>query len=127
MNYKLNHLPIFIATMLLASSCATITNGVNQSLSVDTEPDVGAMCQLTNDKGKWYVNDTPGSVMVNRSWSDLTVTCKKGEKTGIVSVKSKSKATNAGNILLGGIAGLALDAHTGAGYDYPSVIHVPLK
>lgn len=57
--------------------------------------------------------------MVNRSWSNLTVTCKKGDKAGIVSVKSKSKATNAGNLLFGGIGGLALDAHTGAGYDYP--------
>jgi hypothetical protein len=32
-----------------------------------------------------------------------------------------------GNILAGGIIGGAIDAGTGAGYDYPTTITVPLK
>lgn len=108
------------------SACASITTGNSQSLSVETEP-LGAQCKLTNDKGTWYVTNTPGTVNVTRAWGDLSVICKKEEKTGSIIVKSKAKAMNAGNLLFGGVIGLAVDAHTGSGYDYPSLIHVPLK
>jgi hypothetical protein len=119
-------LPIIFLGLLL-SSCASITTGSNQSLSVNTEPDNQASCTLTNDKGSWYINNTPGTVTVNRAFGDMTVICKKDQKTGIVKVKSSCNATNAGNILFGGFIGLAVDAGTGAGYNYPGIIHVPLK
>lgn len=122
----MKHFTIFLCLILL-SSCASMTTGTNQSLSVNTEPDIGASCTLTNDKGSWYINNTPGTVTVNRAWGDLTVICKKDFKNGIVAVKSSTNGMNAGNIILGGFVGLAVDAGTGAGYNYPNIIHVPLK
>jgi hypothetical protein len=77
-----------IVCLILLSSCATMTTGTNQSLSVTTEPEKGAVCELTNDKGAWYVSNTPGTVTVNRAYGDLTVICKKGEKSGTIKVKS---------------------------------------
>lgn len=117
---------VFFCLSLL-SSCASITTGSNQSLSVNTEPDNEASCTLTNDKGNWYINHTPGTVTVNRSFSNMTVVCKKNNKSGVVEVKSSCNATNVGNVIFGGFIGLAVDAGTGAGYNYPSIIYVPLK
>ncbi len=112
---------------LLMSSCASMTTGTNQSLSVHTEPHKEAACELSNDKGSWYIPSTPGSVIVNRAYGDLHIVCKKNVLSGTTKVKSSAKAMTFGNILVGGIIGAAVDAGTGAGYDYPSLIHVPLN
>lgn len=119
-----------IAVLAFASGCASIVNGSNQSLSVEAR-DQGKMvknatCKLTNDKGTWYV-DTPGSVTVHRSYDDLAIRCEKSAyEPGLATVKSSTKAMMFGNILFGGIIGGAVDAGTGAGYDYPSLITVQM-
>lgn len=119
---------IVISTIsLLLSNCASITTGSNQSISVQTEPHKEAACELLNDKGTWYIPSTPGSVIVNRAYGDLSIVCKKNVLSGTTKVKSSAKAMTFGNILVGGIIGAAVDAGTGAGYDYPSLIHVPLN
>lgn len=83
-----------------------------------------ASCELTNDKGKWFVS-TPGTVTVHRSYADLHVMCEKdGYDPGVATVKSYTKGMMAGNILFGGIIGGAVDASTGAAYDYPSMITI---
>jgi hypothetical protein len=116
----------FLICLFLLTGCASITTGTNQSISVSTDPEKSATCELSNDKGSWYVPLTPGSVMVHRSYNDLTIVCKKEDKSGSTSIKSSTKGMTYGNILLGGIVGAAVDIGTGAGYDYPTMIHVPL-
>ncbi len=113
--------------MLFLCGCASITTGSNQALSVNTEPESGATCELKNDKGTWYINSTPGSVVVNRSYSDLNIICKKDSKSGNITVKSTTKGMAFGNIIAGGIIGAGVDAHTGAAYDYPVSISVLLR
>ena len=108
--------------------CASIVNGQNQSVSVETihksSPLSGAMCKLTNNKGTWFVT-TPGSTTVQRSFEDLSVKCEKESiEPGLISVKSSTKAMVAGNIIFGGIIGIGVDAATGAAYDYPTLITV---
>jgi hypothetical protein len=123
---KNNNIIITLCGCIL-TGCASITTGQNQSLSVTTQPELHASCELTNDKGTWYVNETPASVTVSRAYGDLNVICRKGEASGNTKVKSSTKGMMAGNILAGGIIGAAVDAGTGAGYDYPSTITVPMK
>ena len=118
---------IIFLHMLLLSGCASITTGSNQSLSVNTEPESGANCELKNDKGTWYINSTPGSVVVNRSYSDLHIICKKDSRFGNSTVKSTIKGMAFGNIIAGGLIGAGIDVHTGAAYDYPATIFVYLK
>lgn len=82
--------------LLTTSGCASIVNGTNQPLSVETRMKgasvAGANCKLLNDKGAWFVT-TPGSVTVHRSYEDLKVQCEKdGIQPGISSVKSSTKA-----------------------------------
>jgi hypothetical protein len=118
---------IFMLATSFLTSCASVTTGTNQSISVNTEPEKGATCELHNDKGTWYVSSTPGSVVVHRAYSDLNIVCRKGEKTGNTVVKSTTKGMAFGNILVGGIIGTGVDMSTGAAYDYPTSISVLLK
>jgi hypothetical protein len=114
---------------LLLGGCASIVTGQNQALSVETVAEAGsslpgANCKLMNDKGSWFVT-TPGSVTVTRSYNDINVTCtKEGHNAGIATAKSSTKAMAAGNLIFGGVIGAAVDAGTGAAFDYPSLIQV---
>jgi hypothetical protein len=116
-----------LAVLATLPACASITTGQQQSLSVTTQPAAGASCQLSNDKGTWYVASTPGTVTVTRSYSDLTATCEKGPLHGSRAFKSETKAMTFGNIIFGGVIGAAVDAGTGAAYDYPASLAVPLE
>lgn len=128
MNRKLTLL--LAASPMLLAACASIVTGSNQSLSVQTEEGgqtvAGANCKLGNDKGAWFVT-TPGSVTVHRAYGDLNVHCEKKDlPPGTAVVKSSTKGMAFGNILFGGVIGAAVDAGTGAAYDYPSLITVEM-
>jgi hypothetical protein len=124
---KKSHLVFLAAMSLILSNCASITTGQNQTLSLDTVPEKGALCKLVNDKGTWFVHSTPGSVVVTRAYGDLHVTCTKDNLAGSVNVKSSTKGMAFGNIIAGGIIGAAVDVGTGSAYDYPSLITVELR
>ena len=113
----------------LTSGCASITGTTNQSVSVQTMEQEGkelpgAACELTNNKGKWFVT-SPGSVTVTRSNDDMNVLCnKEGSEPGRASVVSWIKGSMFGNILFGGGVGAIVDHNTGAAYEYPTLIQV---
>lgn len=110
------------------TGCASIVNGTNQSVSVHTGSVGGAVCSLENDKGKWFVSRTPGSVVVNRSYKDLKINCqKKGYQPSYKQVASKTKGMTFGNVVFGGVIGAGVDIADGAAYDYPPEIYVPLN
>ncbi len=119
----------FAATAALGialSGCATIVDGVHQSVSVTTTPVEGAKCTLTNSEGTWYLT-SPGSVDVHKTKNDLTVSCAKdGFETGSQVAVSKFGGATFGNIVAGGLIGAGVDAASGANYYYDSPITVPL-
>ena len=117
-----------LLALLFVSGCASIVNGTSQPISVTTPPTKGATCSLKNDKGTWYVNSTPGSVVVHRSFNNLVVTChKKGYRKARKRVKSHTKGMAFGNIVFGGVVGAGVDVVDGAAYRYPSTIIVGMK
>ena len=115
--------------LIVLTGCASVTGSKNQPVSVnavcDGQPVVEASCTLMNDKGSWYVK-TPGSVMIQKAYGDLAVDCKKGDAVASTKFKSSSNGGVWGNILAGGIIGYAVDASSGAGFDYPSTMTVTL-
>ena len=120
----------FLACLLTAlTGCASIRDSKNQPVSVsavcDGQPVAEASCTLMNDKGSWYVK-TPGSVMIQKAYGDLAVDCKKGDAVASTKFKSSSNGGVWGNLLAGGIIGYAVDAISGAGFDYPSTMTVTL-
>jgi hypothetical protein len=114
-----------------ATGCASIVSGTNQPVTIEThQPDgqqiAGANCKLSNNKGTWFLT-TPGSTTISRSFEDLAVLCEKeSEPSGMLMVKSSTKAMAFGNILFGGLIGVGVDVATGAAYDYPAVVRVPM-
>ncbi len=117
-----------VATSALLTGCASIVNGNNQVVSVETMGRegkvVGATCELKNPKGTFFVT-TPGTVTIRRAYDDLNVRCEKtGMEPGLAAVKSATKAMAFGNLVFGGVIGAAVDAGSGAAYDYPTLITV---
>lgn len=120
-----------LAVAAQLTGCASIVGGTNQPVSVETHaPDgtqvAGANCKLSNNKGTWFVT-TPGSATVHRSFEDLSVLCEKDKAaSGMMMVKSSTKPMAFGNIIFGGVIGVGVDVATGAAYDYPTLIKVPM-
>ena len=121
-------LTVLVVVAVVVSGCASMISGTNQSLSVLTTGCPGATCQLTNSKGTWYVT-APGSVTVHRGYGDMAVTCRKdGFPDGTTQVSSSTKIATGANIAWGVFlpVGAGVDAATGAAYDYPAEIIVPM-
>lgn len=118
------YLLIFI---LFVNSCASITKGQSQVLSIDTPNCPGATCRISNNEGTYYINRTPGTVTINKSGSNLNIVCgTPGSSEQAISTDSSVDGMSWGNILIGGIIGAAVDVGTGAAYEYPSLITHPL-
>lgn len=119
-----------IAFIVLLSGCASITGSKNQPVSINTvcegQPIIEASCTLMNDKGSWYVR-TPGSIMIQKAYGDLAVDCKKDGAVASGKFKSNNNGAVWGNLLAGGLIGYAVDANSGAGFDYPATMTVTLN
>jgi hypothetical protein len=122
---QLRYAALVVAAVGL-SACASITKGTSQSIAVNSAPVQGANCTLQNASGTWTVV-TPAAVTVPRTKNDINVRCEKqGFQPGIGTLKSGTQMMTAGNLILGGVIGLAVDASTGAMNDYPEAITVNL-
>ena len=122
---------LILLMFAILSGCASITESKNQSMSVTTGEVTGAMCTLSNSKGSYYVT-TPGTVMVRNACDQLAISCtKKGyvpANPAAGTIKDKAKSMAWGNIIFGGIIGIAVDRSTGAGCSYPQQnIFYPMK
>ena len=112
---KMKYLTAYAAIAALSlSGCATITSGTNDVLEVNTVPQ-GAQIQLSNGMS---CTSTPCTFKLPRR-SDIGVTAsKRGCRTATASVTHKTSQAGAagvaGNVLVGGVIGLGVDAATGA-------------
>lgn len=112
-----------MGTLSVLGGCATITSGTSQIIAVETlkndQPIFGANCKITTDKGAWNVV-TPATFEIPKSSSDARILCEKdGEPRGEAVAKSSFKSNTVGNVLIGGIIGIGVDAMTGAMWAYP--------
>ena len=74
-----------------------------QPVSVETPGCPGATCKLSNADGNYFINKTPGTVMVNKAYGDLTVECSKDGEKSTNFIKSSANASMFGNIIFGGV------------------------
>ncbi len=120
-----------VAILAALTGCASITGSKMQSVSVDATGDIGAVagatCTLSNDEGKWFVT-TPGSVVVHKSTADLSIDCivKNGFAGNTVAI-SRANMAIWGNLIFGGIPGYVIDRYSGAGFNYPVNVSVPMR
>lgn len=128
MNKKTGAFACAISVTALISGCATITRGSDDVLQIITEPS-GAQVQTSNGMS---CSSTPCALKMPRR-SDLVVNItKQGCQPVAVNVTHKTADSGAagvaGNVLVGGLIGLAVDASTGASQDLvPNPVAVNLQ
>ena len=118
------------AIVLPCLGCASVTRGTTENISIATTP-AGATADISGlDIPTACV--TPCVVQAKRS-ADITVTVnKEGYEPQIIpltkEVPGSGAAGFAGNILLGGVVGMGVDAVTGAALDHrPNPVIVTLQ
>ena len=123
----LHRLPIIILVLTGLSACATVTSGTDHTLLVESDP-AGAACNLQRDGASIAaVNPTPGAVRISKSRHDITVICEKADhETTSQTVTAGFQAMTLGNVLIGGVVGIAADLASGAAITYPDSVKVAL-
>lgn len=104
---------LFVAVLCSISGCATMTRGSNEAWVVESEPNNALVTLSTGE-----TCNTPCALQRKRK-IPFTVTIEKEGfetvRTQVISqVAGAGAAGMAGNIILGGIIGAAVDAGTGA-------------
>ena len=108
------------------SGCATLVEGTTQSIAVTTMPRDGANCTLTSSEGTYYVT-TPGNAIVHKTKNDIAVNCThEGYQDAHVVVSPHFNYVTFGNAIVGGLAGIVIDAATGSDFNFPSAVNVTL-
>ena len=115
-----------IATALAVGGCASITRGVDSKVQIITEPPNANVRTSTN-----YQCLTPCTLTISRKQEFTVSIDKKGyhpvEIPVVARVGAEGGAALAGNVLVGGVIGLAADAASGASLDHcPNPIKVTL-
>ena len=120
-------MPGMALPIVLLWGCATIVEGNDQTVSIVTEP-AGAACELTREGHTvGFVNPTPGSINLEKSSDHIAVRCEKeGHFAGAGVLASGFQGMTFGNILFGGIIGVAVDSASGAMHEYPPSVTVVL-
>lgn len=115
----------FAALASQVTACATIVEGTDQTVTVITDP-AGSTCTLSRGGATvGMVNPTPGSVVLQKSSDNVAVLCTKdGHEDGVATLNSAFQGMTFGNILFGGLIGVAIDAGSGAMHEYPSSVTV---
>jgi hypothetical protein len=113
---------ITIALFLGLTGCATIISGKHQDVQVISSPHGAKAC--TNGQ----CITTPGSFTLRKDTNYVIVIEKDGYISETVMLTSGVGGAVAGNILLGGIIGGAVDMASGAAYKlYPETVNVALR
>jgi hypothetical protein len=126
----MSRLFVLLAVSVLALStgaCATIVEGTSQDIAVTTMPG-GATCEFERVGSVIALIDaTPGTVHVSKSQDSIVVSCTKEGHLSVTEVVSSSfGGATLGNILLGGVVGVVIDASSGANNNYPDTISLAL-
>jgi hypothetical protein len=120
-----------VLTSILIGGCATITKGSMQSVSINTPNVVGAVCTLSSPSIGNRTITAPNTVSIEKASYNIDVHCKKEcYEDGVAVIGTSVEVMTAGNILIGGVIGLGVDAASGAINKYDpeaTVVMQPIK
>jgi hypothetical protein len=118
---------LLLAALTLAA-CATIVKGTTQVVAVNTPGVPQATCTLTSPAIGSRIVVTPGTTTLEKSKENIAVRCTKEcylDGAGIIA--SNFQAMTAGNIIVGGVIGLGVDAASGAMNEYAPEVQVLMQ
>ena len=112
----------------LLNSCATVTSGTTQTITVASEP-AGAACEMRRDGALLMaLQSTPQAVIVPRSKNTIELVCKRIDHEPTTEMlELKFSGATIGNVLAGGLIGIAVDAASGANNYYPAEVNVLMQ
>ena len=116
-----------IVSVSLLSGCATVTRGTTQNVAVDTQPQDAL---VTSSSGPGCTS--PCTLDLKRNTGHTLTATKEGYKPKKAVIRNEvsggGAAGMAGNVLVGGVVGMAVDAASGAMYDlYPNRLTLILE
>jgi hypothetical protein len=124
---KTHAIAALAALGIALSGCASIIKGTSQQIAITTPPTEGANCVLSSKEGNWTVV-SPGVAKVSKSKEDIQIRCTKvGWRDATATIPSDFEGWTLGNLILGGVIGLGVDASTGAINEYPHAFQVPMQ
>jgi uncharacterized protein YceK len=113
------------------AGCATIVKGTTQTVSLDTPGAMGAKCELSSEGIGTQTVVTPATFVLEKSQHSVSVSCRKHcFQDGVGVIASYTEGMAAGNVVLGGVIGLGVDAATGAMNKYAdrtSITMIPMQ
>jgi len=114
-----------LASLLCAapSGCASPEPPPTQTIQVQTPGCDAASCELSNDRGRWPLARTPGSVTVTVSQQPLRASCRADDViVGAATASSLRSATSGAGAVTGGVVG---GAATGAALGATALAFIP--
>lgn len=120
-------LMMIVGLALACSACATVVGGTTQDVYIESEP-TGATCKVDRlGVTVGMVYPTPGRLGVSRSKETMVVSCtREGYEQSNEIVAASFTGATLGNLILGGVVGVIVDASSGANNKYPERILVVL-
>jgi hypothetical protein len=116
-----------MSALLLVGGCSTIVKGTSQSIAINTPDAPGATCELSSPAISTQTIVTPASVTLEKSQHNVNVMCKKEcFNTGVGIIASSTEMMTAGNVIAGGVVGLAVDAGSGAINKYEPLVTISM-
>lgn len=121
--------PVLAAGVLSFAGCASVINDATHSVRVDVRTATGqsidgAACVAFNDRGTTAFKSGT-SQLVRRSAAQLHFACTyPGLPPALGISTSRANAGLAGNLVVGGLVGAAIDHSQGTGYTYPTWIQM---
>ncbi len=108
---------------VIFQGCASVEQSVEQPVRVETPGCPAVTCELSNDRGRWVLPRTPGTVIVKTSRTPLALNCRADDGTREVRFEGPSHQENTGaGAVAGGVAG---GAAIGAVFGGPALVFIP--
>ena len=119
--------PLCLVSIVFLSGCASIIEGTNQQITVNTNP-AGADCGLYRKGIKiGTITQAPGSTLVDKTKNNIWIVCvKQGYQAATYLNKSGIAGGTFGNIIAGGGIGWAIDSASGADNKYDSPVNLSM-
>jgi hypothetical protein len=121
--YKWLFIMALLSTTFIINGCATVINGTTQEVGISTDPSGATLCV---DGREYY--KSPAKIIMKRKDDHMVEVTKDGYDKENVNIKSVISGAVAGNLLLGGLIGVGVDALSGgASRLEPDNINVRLR
>ena len=114
-----------LSILPVVTGCATMTRGTTQVVAINTPGVPGATRTLTSSSVGSQTALTPATITLQKGRDNVSVHCtKECYQDGAGVIASNMEGMTAGNIILGGVIGIGVDAASGAMNSYTPDIQV---